>query len=63
MALGMCTVLVCEAICVALNNASTSMVAVVFVFAFEACITWGKLSSCGCLKLLHFLGTIRTNLL
>lgn len=43
MALGMCTVLVCEAICVSINNASASIAAVVFVFAFEACFTWGKL--------------------
>ena len=44
MALGMCTVLVCEAICVSINNARASIAAVVFVFAFEACFTWGKFS-------------------
>lgn len=41
MALGMCVVLVCEAICVAIGNRSSSVAAVFFVFAFEACFTWG----------------------
>ncbi len=41
MAIGMCAVLVAEAICVAINNSSSSIAAVFFVFAFEACFTWG----------------------
>ena len=40
-ALGMCLVLVAEAICVAINNTPAAIAAVVFVFAFEACFTWG----------------------
>ena len=43
-ALGMCIVLVCEAICVAIDTPSASVAAVVFVFAFEACFTWGSSS-------------------
>jgi MFS family permease len=41
MAIGMCVVLVAEAICVAINNAGAAIGAVFFVFAFEACFTWG----------------------
>ena len=41
-ALGMCIVLVAEAICVSINNTSSAIAAVVFVFAFEACFTWGE---------------------
>jgi Sugar (and other) transporter len=40
MALGMCVVLVAEAVCVAIDNQSSSIAAVFFVFAFEACFTW-----------------------
>lgn len=40
----MCLVLVAEAICVAINTPSSSIAAVVFVFAFEACFTWGGYS-------------------
>jgi len=40
-ALGMCGVLVAESICVAINNTSAAIGAVVFVFLFEACFTWG----------------------
>jgi hypothetical protein len=40
----MCLVLVAEAICVAINTSSSSIAAVVFVFAFEACFTWGAYS-------------------
>ena len=40
-AFGMCGVLVAEAICVAINNTPSAIAAVVFVFAFEACFTWG----------------------
>ena len=42
MALGMCFVLVAEAICVGINNKQSAIAAVVFVFFFEACFTWGK---------------------
>lgn len=41
MALGMCLVLVLEAICVSINTPSASIAAIVFIFAFEACFTWG----------------------
>jgi hypothetical protein len=44
-ALGMCLVLVLEAICVAINTLSSSIAAVVFVFAFEACFTWGWMAT------------------
>lgn len=43
-ALGMCGVLVAEAICVAINNTAAAIAAVFFVFAFEACFTWGMSS-------------------
>lgn len=42
MALGMCIVLVCEAITVAIDSKSSGIAAVFFVFAFEACFTWGE---------------------
>lgn len=45
MALGMCVVLVCEAIAVAIGTTRSGIAAVFFVFAFEACFTWGKLIS------------------
>lgn len=45
MALGMCIVLVCEAICVAINNKASGIAAVFFVFAFEACFTWGWMAT------------------
>ncbi|KAI9666451.1 MAG: hypothetical protein M1821_004387 [Bathelium mastoideum] len=41
MALGMCAVLVIEAATVATGGTGASVVAVVMVFAFEACFTWG----------------------
>ena len=41
MAIGMCAVLVAEAICVAIDSPHASIAAVFFVFAFEACFTWG----------------------
>jgi MFS family permease len=44
-ALGMCLVLVLEAICVAINTPAASIAAVVFVFAFEACFTWGWMAT------------------
>lgn len=40
-ALGMCGVLVAESICVAINNTPAAIGAVVFIFLFEACFTWG----------------------
>lgn len=45
MALGMCIVLVLEGVCVAINNWASNIAAVVFVFAFESCFTWGKLEN------------------
>ncbi|KAN0099200.1 Sugar transporter domain containing protein [Hyaloscypha variabilis] len=44
-ALGMCLVLVLEAICVAINTPASSIAAVVFVFLFEACFTWGWMAT------------------
>jgi hypothetical protein len=41
----MCLVLVLEAICVAINTPASSIAAVVFVFAFEACFTWGWMAT------------------
>ncbi|KAF2087391.1 general substrate transporter [Saccharata proteae CBS 121410] len=41
MAVGMCIVLICEAICVRIDNTASNIAAVVFVFLFEACFTWG----------------------
>ena len=41
MALGMAAVLCAEAICVSIGGNKASVAAVVFVFAFEACFTWG----------------------
>lgn len=43
MALGMCIVLVLEGVCVAIDNWASNIAAVVFVFAFESCFTWGTL--------------------
>ena len=34
-----------EAICVAINTPASSIAAVVFVFAFEACFTWGWMAT------------------
>ncbi|MCJ1472133.1 hypothetical protein MMC13_000780 [Lambiella insularis] len=45
MALGMSLVLVSEAICVALNTPRAAIAAVVFVFLFEACFTWGWMAT------------------
>ena len=45
MALGMCLVLVGEAVCVALNTHAASIGAVVFIFLFEACFTWGWMAT------------------
>lgn len=41
MAIGMCVVLILEAICVRINSRSSSIAAIIWVFAFEACFTWG----------------------
>jgi len=41
-ALGMCAVLVAEAICVGINNPKSAIAAVVCIFVFEACFAWGK---------------------
>lgn len=45
MALGMAVVLVGEAICVGLDTKSAAIGAVVFVFLFEACFTWGWMAT------------------
>ncbi|KAH8819329.1 general substrate transporter [Xylogone sp. PMI_703] len=45
MAIGMCVVLVCEAICVAIGGKSAGIAAVFFVFAFEGCFTWGWMAT------------------
>ncbi|KAM0804459.1 general substrate transporter [Usnea florida] len=45
MAIGMSLVLIAEAICVRINNTSAAIAAVVFVFAFEACFTWGWMAT------------------
>ena len=37
--------MVLEAICVAVNTPASSIAAVVFVFAFEACFTWGWMAT------------------
>jgi hypothetical protein len=42
MSLGTCVVLVCEAVTVAIVNQRSAIAAVFFIFAFEACFTWGK---------------------
>jgi len=44
-AIGMCLVLCAEAICVAIDTSASSIAAVVFVFAFEACFTWGWMAT------------------
>jgi sugar porter (SP) family MFS transporter len=41
MALGMCFVLIGEAVCVGMGTPAASIAAVIFVFLFEACFTWG----------------------
>lgn len=42
MAIGMGVVLICEAITVAIGTQQSGIAAVFFVFAFEACFTWGE---------------------
>jgi hypothetical protein len=42
MAIGMGVVLICEAFTVAIGTQKSGIAAVFFVFAFEACFTWGK---------------------
>ncbi|KAL9060272.1 MAG: hypothetical protein Q9162_000676 [Coniocarpon cinnabarinum] len=44
-AIGMTCVLIGEAICVKVNNHGASIGAVVFVFLFEACFTWGWMAT------------------
>ncbi|KAH9926349.1 general substrate transporter [Amylocystis lapponica] len=44
-AIGNCIVLVLEAICVSINTRRSSIAAVFFVFAFEACFTWGWMAT------------------
>ncbi|KAK7897171.1 hypothetical protein LTR67_005060 [Exophiala xenobiotica] len=45
MAIGMCVVLVAEAICVANGGFHAGIAAVFFVFAFEGCFTWGWMAT------------------
>ena len=55
MAIGMCVVLVAEAICVANGGFHAGIAAVFFVFAFEGCFTWGKYEIiAGCVPLLKW---------
>ncbi|CAD6443796.1 f6ac02ca-40e5-4c42-9e60-8bdab14ebe0d [Sclerotinia trifoliorum] len=44
-AIGMCLVLIAEAICVSLETPTASILAVIFIFAFEACFTWGWMAT------------------
>ncbi|KAH8705802.1 general substrate transporter [Talaromyces proteolyticus] len=41
MALGMCAIMIFEAVCVAIDNRSSNIAAVALVFLFEGCFTWG----------------------
>ncbi|KAJ5813921.1 uncharacterized protein N7503_000671 [Penicillium pulvis] len=45
MAIGMGVVLICEAITVAIGTQQSGIAAVFFVFAFEACFTWGWMAT------------------
>ncbi|KAI0942746.1 hypothetical protein AcW1_003295 [Taiwanofungus camphoratus] len=45
MAIAQCIILVLEAICVKINNSSSSIAAVFFIFLFEACFTWGWMAT------------------
>jgi len=45
MALGMCIVLVCEAICVGVGSHGAAIAAVFFIFMFQACFTWGWMAT------------------
>ncbi|MCJ1246024.1 hypothetical protein MMC30_003228 [Trapelia coarctata] len=45
MGMGMCLVLVCEAICVAICGHSASIAAIFFVFLFEGCFSWGWMAT------------------
>ncbi|QSZ36970.1 hypothetical protein DSL72_009062 [Monilinia vaccinii-corymbosi] len=44
-AIGMCLVLIAEAICISRNTPTASIIAVVFIFAFEALFTWGWMAT------------------
>lgn len=44
MGLGQTIVLVFEAACVAVNNTSSNIAAVFFIFLYETCFTWGARS-------------------
>lgn len=41
MAIGQAVVLVLEGVCVAVDNKSSNIAAVFFVFLYETCFTWG----------------------
>ncbi|KZT67898.1 hypothetical protein DAEQUDRAFT_672534 [Daedalea quercina L-15889] len=45
MALGQMVVLVLEAVCVAVDNPSSNIAAVFFVFLYETCFTWGWMAT------------------
>ncbi|KAJ5281389.1 hypothetical protein N7478_006761 [Penicillium angulare] len=45
MAIGMGVVLICEAITVSIGTQKSGIAAVFFVFAFEACFTWGWMAT------------------
>ncbi|KAJ5353597.1 hypothetical protein N7541_006161 [Penicillium brevicompactum] len=45
MSIGMGVVLICEAITVAVDNQQSAIAAVFFIFAFEACFTWGWMAT------------------
>ncbi|KAK4906964.1 hypothetical protein LTR66_017674 [Elasticomyces elasticus] len=45
MSFGMGVVLICEAITVAIDNQQSAIAAVFFIFAFEACFTWGWMAT------------------
>jgi len=45
MAIGMGVVMICEAITVAIGTQQSGIAAVFFVFAFEACFTWGWMAT------------------
>lgn len=45
MGLAQIVVLVLEAACVAVDNTSSNIAAVFFIFLFETCFTWGAYAS------------------
>lgn len=45
MGFGQMIVLIFEAACVAVNNTSSNIAAVFFIFLYETCFTWGPYSN------------------